>query len=473
MFSGRISRFWQRLSVRVLLVSSLIWLGALLVTYLYLANHLRSQALARLDEELKTAVFLATHLIDSIEGEVDTETLREEVEHVSLIYGGSHCFVVVFDAQGNEVVATDRSSWPVFEPPRPAQTGFLTAFVLQTHVLQGHPGYRSIFYAHPNGLIFEVGFSLAEMQRELTTNLRALGYGVGLAFLLSLVLGTIVLKRTLRGIRTISLESRKIRTLNDLSHRIALPTGSYETDELALTLNQMVANVDHLVSTQRQVVNHIAHDVRSPVTRLRALGESASRDPNFDREDWAGQVVEDCDRLLHLVNQLLEIAQAESGLLRLEIETIDLNELLEDAIDLFHILAEEKNLELVKQDASDSVCVQTDRRLLQRLCSNLLDNALKYTQAGQIRLGTLVEPGKVGFFIEDTGMGMDPEQVSQVFERFYRGDPARTQPGFGLGLAFCHAAAKAMNAELVCHSELGVGTRFELRFSVSLDDEDV
>jgi signal transduction histidine kinase len=145
-------------------------------------------------------------------------------------------------------------------------------------------------------------------------------------------------------------------------------------------------------------------------------------------------------------------------------EWVRLDELAREAADLFSIVAEEKGLQLRLPSDLPPLLVCTDKRHLQRIYSNLLDNALKFTPSGEISLGLVQREGQVGLFVQDSGPGLNTEQQSRVFQKFFRADPSRSKAGFGLGLAYCQAACSMLDAKLNLECRAGEGCRFEVLF---------
>lgn len=468
MFCGRSERapdWWRGLGFQILLGASLIWFLALLAAFFVLRSHLKRDAIIRLDGELETALFHLTHWLERQPSPLGQEAIREEMRHLSRVYGQGQCFLALFDGQGHLLEQTDRLAWPAFEPHWSPREASSHPFQAKTRDLgSGHPGYRSATLHYSPHWVFQIGFSLAATREDLGHSTKILILSMSVAFGLSMVLSTLFLRRALAGLETIRTVSRDIQNLQDLAKRIPLPTGSRDTDQLAAQLNQMLSQMADMVSTQREMFNHIAHDIRSPVTRLRLLGEQVLSADFPQAEEWGGRLVEECDGLQRLLNQLLEIAQAESGLSPVQNEWVRLDELVREAADLFSIVAEEKGLQLQLAADLPPLLVRSDKRHLQRIFANLVDNALKFTPSGPIALGLVHREGELGLYVQDSGPGLSEEQQSRVFQKFFRADPARTRAGFGLGLAYCQAACSMLEARLHLESRPGEGCRFEVLF---------
>jgi signal transduction histidine kinase len=224
-----------------------------------------------------------------------------------------------------------------------------------------------------------------------------------------------------------------------------------------------------LVTGVRQMNDNIAHDLRSPITRIRGLAEitlTGAQDLDAYRQ-MSESTIEECDRLLEMINTMLAISRTEAGVNARERKLIDFSALVQDACTLFQPLAEDKSITLLCNTEED-INVSGDRPMLQRLVANLVDNALKYTDAG----GTIrvILHGNTGDAVRleviDSGMGIASDEMPKLFDRFYRGDRSRTQSGTGLGLSLAQVIARSHGGRLSVQSDLGTGSTFTLELPV-------
>jgi signal transduction histidine kinase len=235
-----------------------------------------------------------------------------------------------------------------------------------------------------------------------------------------------------------------------------------EIDQLAATFNLMLDRIQGLVADIREMTDNIAHDLKSPITRIRGQAELALT-TGGPLEELAGTAIEESDRLLTMIDAMLFISRTEAGVTRPELKPLDLAALVRDAGELFRSLAEDKRI-LLAWSAPDRLPFMADTPLVQRMLANLIDNAIKYTPAGgevAVALESDAE-GAAVVRVRDTGPGIPDGDLPHVFERFYRGDPSRSQPGAGLGLSLARAVARAHGGDITVASS-PAGSTFTVR----------
>lgn len=279
--------------------------------------------------------------------------------------------------------------------------------------------------------------------------IKSMGWGFGLTILLGLVGGVLMSRGVLRRIEVINRASREIMQ-GDLGRRIPLKGVTDEFDQLIKNLNDMLNRIEELMSGIRQVSDNIAHDLRSPLNRLRSRLELAllGKTNADDYRATIEQTITDIDELLGAFNALLKIAQAEAGLKIEDVGEVDLGALVRDMADLYEPLAEEKGVRIAA-DLGENVGINGNRHLLSQAVANLLDNAIKYTpRGGEIELVVRRDKKIVELVIADTGPGIPFEARDSVLQRFFRLEQSRNAPGSGLGLSLVAAVIKMHNAEL-------------------------
>lgn len=288
------------------------------------------------------------------------------------------------------------------------------------------------------------------------------------ALLLSAGLGTILAWRATRPIRQVSDTARRILETGDLSARV--PT-EHRSGELALLVSQLNTLLDKNaahVRVLRETLDHLAHDMRTPLTRLRGTAELAIQDGGDPAEARAAlaDCVEESDRVLHLLETLLDVSAAEAGALKLNRDRIDLRMLADRAADLYREVAEEKKITITLDQPAPAE-LDADAIRLGQAVNNLVDNALKYTpDGGQVVIATRAEPAAAVLTVTDTGPGVPLAEREAIWRRLYRGDSSRSQRGLGLGLSLVKAIVEAHGGTATVEEAPGGGARFTLRVPV-------
>ncbi|MBN8532442.1 MAG: HAMP domain-containing histidine kinase [Alphaproteobacteria bacterium] len=245
--------------------------------------------------------------------------------------------------------------------------------------------------------------------------------------------------------------ARRIIETGDLSQRIQIPTEWDDLSNLAQILNALLARVEGLMDGIRQVSDNISHDLRTPLTRLRAGLEELGRDARLSqdndlRQRFEGLILE-AENLLTVFQAILRISNIGKGTRHVAFQPVALESLLRDLIELYEPLAEEKNITLIAELTACSC--RGDRDLLFQACANLLDNAVKFTpEGGRIVLSCREEGGQSMIEVRDSGPGIPEAERSKVFDRFYRGDASRHAPGSGLGLSLVAAVLERHGAQI-------------------------
>jgi signal transduction histidine kinase len=284
-------------------------------------------------------------------------------------------------------------------------------------------------------------------------------------FALAVVLGWFMARRALAGVENVTRTARRIADDGRLAERVPVGKGGDEIDRLAATFNRMLDRIQGLVTGIKEMTDNIAHDLKSPITRIRGQAEMAltGAGPATDLENMAATAVEECDRLLEMINTMLFISRTEAGVSKPELKPMDLAAVVRDACGLFQSLADDKQIALT-WDAPERLDFTGDVRLLQRMLGNLLDNAIKYTpEGGSVRVSLQPEPDRsVSIAVRDSGAGVSETDLPRIFERFYRGDPSRSQAGTGLGLSFARAVARAHGGDITVESSGPSGATFRI-----------
>jgi heavy metal sensor kinase len=336
-----------------------------------------------------------------------------------------------------------------------------------------HRGERIRLYSVPllhDGAVFGV-LQVGESLDSLDHTLQAIGLAWFLlapfALLLSAFGGYGLASRAFRPIDRLSATARQIEA-SDLHQRVAVPATGDEVQRLALTFNEMIARLESAFARERRFVADASHELRAPVAAIASMTEVALERPSTAEEYQAvlRDVNSEAQRLGRLVGDLLALARADEGRAQLQFAPVRLDELVAEVAAVMATLAEERGITLEVR-AAEPVAIRGDEPRLIQAVVNLLDNALTYTpRGGLVTLEVGARGDEALVSVRDTGVGIAPEHVPHIFERFYRADPARTPAsgGAGLGLAIVDWVVRAHGGQIEVSSEPGSGTTFTMSF---------
>src|SRR6266571_1863173 len=314
---------------------------------------------------------------------------------------------------------------------------------------------------------------LAEMgpQQLLSTFVLILPLGLVAA----LLVGAWIARRALEPVDQIITEVREITDGKSLHRRLAQPMVKDELGRLTETLNQMMTRLERSFAALRRFTAEASHELKTPLTVLRAGVERAITTPGVPQEALAAleETLQETNRMTELVDALLTLARADEGIAPLHKEAVDLRSIVAEAGETGELLAEQAGVRMEVRTPPEPVVVPVDRSRIRQLILNLLTNAVKYTPQGgrvQVQLGQEDAPalpnghGRVTLSVADTGVGIAPGDLPHVFDRFWRADTARTRTGeragAGLGLAICKWIAEAHGGQIDVVSRPGRGTTF-------------
>lgn len=326
------------------------------------------------------------------------------------------------------------------------------------------------FYQGPD-TILQVWQSLEASYTLL--NLIKLVFLLGLigAFILTVFLSAVLAGNLLQMINNVTQTAAEIAkgSLLQLDRRVYVGKENNEISEMARTFNTMLERIQNLVSGMEEMSDNMAHDLKSPVTRIRGLTEVTLMHESTleEYERMGADIIGECDTLLGMINNILFITKAKHGVYVPKMSAVDLNALTAQAHQMFQPLAESKGLELTCVLSDTPLTIMADKKLLQRALANLIDNAIKYSSdGGFVNLVCSYENDYAILKVCDAGNGIPAEDIDRIFERFYRSDASRSSEGSGLGLSFVKVAVEAMYGFVRVESVLSKGSCFALVFKI-------
>ncbi|MGH7886086.1 MAG: sensor histidine kinase [Thermodesulfobacteriota bacterium] len=315
-----------------------------------------------------------------------------------------------------------------------------------------------------NGYLLQVGKS-TETQLSFLNKFRWVFLCV-MSFIIiaGIAVGAVLANRAVRPARALNNALKLILERNEIQTRLSIQKTGDEFDGLATMFNTMLDKIELLITGLRSSLENIAHDIRTPVTRLIGTAELALN--NIHNPEIANEALEDCIKesqlIITILNALLEISAAESGAMELNLEKSNFSLLLNEIIELYSFIAEGKNIQIIT-NLPDVITAEIDINKMRQALSNLVDNSIKYSpQDGKVNIKAFDKTNQICIEIRDTGCGIYPQNIQRIWERLYREDNSRSQKGLGLGLSIAKSIVEAHKGNIEVTSEPGKGSLFKV-----------
>jgi signal transduction histidine kinase len=420
-----------RLAALYFLVFAASVLGVLLFVYWTSADFVERQTEATLDAEITGLA--EQYAQRGLSGLVQIVAARSAGDR------GDGMLYLVTDPDGRPL-AGNIAAWPAGVPAHAGRLSFTTAArvkeTMETHSAQGAS------FIIPRRYRLLVGRDISDATAFRNRVKITLLWAGLVALVVGLLGGTAMSRNLLRRVEQVNRTSERVMAGN-LSDRIPLVGTSDEFDQLAANLNRMLDQIERLMTAMREVTDDVAHDLRTPLSRLRVRLELAllGGAGGSGQTEAIRSAIEEADDLLATFNALLSIAELESGTRRDESEVLDLSEVARSAAELYEPVAEEKGF-VISLATELGVRVRGSRHLLSQALANLLDNALKYADGGEIQIRVLHGEGRAALEVTDRGQGIPEAERETVFNRFVRLERSRSTPGNGLGLSLVRAVMR-------------------------------
>jgi len=286
------------------------------------------------------------------------------------------------------------------------------------------------------------------------------------AIVLSLLVGWLMTRSALTPLRSLIDTLRRIFSTGDLHQRVPAHAQKGELGELTTLFNRLLDQNETLLQVSRETLDNVAHDLRTPMTHLRNATERALLQPDADQEtlrDALADCAEESEKILQMLNLLMDMAEAGTGQMTLKTESFPLHELAEEVIELYALVAEERGIKLENTvPVAMSVCA--DRLRLRQCLVNLVDNALKYSPKNtEVTLVGSMASDAVELSVSDQGIGMTSDELPRIWDRLYRGEQSRSTSGLGLGLSLVRAVIAVQGGTVDVQTQLNKGSTFTLR----------
>ena len=280
--------------------------------------------------------------------------------------------------------------------------------------------------------------------------------------------GNLFVNKALSSV-AVSIQTARRLQPDQLTARLPLSGTGDEIDELALTINELLDRLAAYHSQMTRFTADASHELRSPLGAMRAMVEVALQKPRNEMEycEVLASLGEQCDRLEHLVDGLLLLARADAGQILLNSEILNPCTIAKEVIDLFEPLAEEKSIELIFKNSGSSF-ISADPQRIRQLFINLIDNAIKYSvSGGKVEISINVIGEIMEIIVADTGIGIKPDQLALIFDRFYQADTARSSIGSGLGLSICRWICHAHGGTIIAMPNTPAGTNLIIQLPIA------
>ena len=449
----KLTELWRTLAFRLTLWYAGVFLLSAAIAFAFFLYLITATLRGRTDQELLTGV----RSLSAVMVRQGLEAVKRQAVLESQAAGEQKIFIQLVYPDGR-LFSSSNMSYFQHIPVSAAAIGRMLE--------QGEPLFatvrspdrsheiRVVYAKIGPGLVVHLGQAMEDLARVIDVFQRVFTVVMAALFILAAVIGWFMARRALSGVERVTRTAQRISG-GSLTERVPVRGREDEIDQLAVTFNRMLDHIQTLVAGIKEMTDNIAHDLKSPITRIRGQAELAltGGGRQAEYEAMAGSAVEECDRLLDMIDTMLFISRTEAGVTRPQHQEMNLAAVVGDACRLFEALAEEKDIRL-SCDTPKALPSSGDIRLIQRMIANLLDNAIKYTPpGGAVSVSARRSPqDRVTIDVKDTGPGISTADLPHIFERFYRGDPSRTQAGAGLGLSFARAVAHAHGGSITVES---------------------
>jgi signal transduction histidine kinase len=314
-----------------------------------------------------------------------------------------------------------------------------------------------------DGSALQIGQTMEEREALLSQIRKLYLFAIIPIVLLGYIGGLFIADRALNPIRKLINTLDSIVSNSKIDVRVPEEHADKLNDEIISLFNTMLDKIETLINGMRDVLDNVAHDLRTPMTRLRGTAEVALQSDNTDDiKEALVDCIEESERIQIMLNTLMDVSEAETGAMKLKPEIINLAPMIEEVIDLYSYVAEEKEI-VVETGFPQELYVTADSSRLRQVLANLLDNAIKYTpRGGRVNIQADQKDNEVRITVMDTGVGISEHELDNIWDRLYRGDKSRTERGLGLGLSLVKAIVGAHRGYVQVLSTPGAGSAFSV-----------
>lgn len=465
MFLRKIIKLKDSLLFRLTILYTLAFIFISAISFLIFYYHIYSVTMERMDSELleETVEFSKIMAKNNLKGvkvkiaeEAESEDPNEE-------------FYRIIDFNGKSIAVTNMSSWGIVDKKGAISKlkGDENDYVFQTITIPGRD-YKARIISAVIGpdTVLQIGETLEEADEYLEIFRNLFSILIIILIGVATIIGWFIAKQALIDMKEVTQAAEDI-SKGSYGRRVKIKAQFDEIRRLGDAFNKMLDRIQNLLKSMKEINDNIAHDLRSPLARIRGIAEMTLTDEKSinDYKDMAVSTIEECDSLIDMINTMLDITEAEAGVNGTKDEEFDFVELISYACELFRPMADEKMMEL-RVRLPKTLSFRGDRKKMQRIVTNILENSIKYTpEQGAVTISAESDDGEVQIIFKDNGTGISEPDLLHIFERFYRCDRSRSQGGVGLGLSLAKAYTESMNGLISANSTINQGSTFTLMFT--------
>jgi len=463
MYLKKIKNSFKKIHFRLALIFSFIFIlssGILFAfSFLFLYNSMNNSE----EDETKRRLLNYWALFQS-DG---VDLVINEIDKESFLYGDQPFFARIADKENRTLFLRYPESWSEYMlekleniPVKDFERTLILKSNESGNVLKAYTVYLSENY------FLQIGISTSRSSHLLTLYRRNFIFLLLVLVLPGFGVGVFFSRRFLSPIRNFNSTLKEIIATGDISKRIPERGVNDDMEEISILFNKMLQRIETLIFQMKGNLDIVAHDLRTPMTIFRGYAEQAIKDPKnlLAAGEALSASLEQSEKIISMLNTIMDISEAESGTLKLKKKNLDLEQLVKSLVEMYQFIGEERNIKIVLNSIECKILADPVR--ISQAIGNILDNAVKYSPNNSIiNIDLKIIDLKIILIIKDNGAGISKEDIPFIWDRLYRSPNVRSIPGLGLGLSLVKAVIKAHNGSIEIESSIGTGSRFTICFS--------